>query len=121
MIKQIQALSLALFLMACSSGGTTTVNLAALVSQIQATCGFVTSIEDIAKVAVTLVAGFNPALGASATVAEGIANTIVDSVCGQVKAKASTTAAGTPALQAAPQEVTIVVNGVPIKGHMQGK
>jgi hypothetical protein len=116
MIKQIQAVSLALFLLACSS--LSAVDLSTIVAQIQSTCGFVVSAEEIAKIAVSLVAGFNPALGASATVANGIANTIVDSVCGQVKAKISAAAAGTTALPAAPQEVTIVVNGVPIKGHM---
>lgn len=119
MIKQIQAMSLALFLLACSSAGT--VNLAAIVSQIQSTCGFIVSVEEIAKVAVSLVSGFNPALGSSATVADGIANTIVDSVCGQVKAKASTTSVGATALPAAPQDITLVVNGIAVTGHMQGK
>jgi hypothetical protein len=78
MIKQTQAICLALFLLACSN--INAVDISTIVAQIQSMCGFVTSAEEVAKIAVSLVAGFNPALGASATVANGIANTIVDSV-----------------------------------------
>jgi hypothetical protein len=115
MIKHVSASVLSLFLLACS--GSSTMSLDQVVSQIQKTCGFVTNAEDIAKVVASLVSGFDSSSGATATVAIGIANTIVESVCGGVKSKAATVGAQT--LSASPATTTVTVNGVPVKGHMQ--
>jgi hypothetical protein len=117
MIKHISAFIFALFLLACS--GTSTVSLDAIVAQIQKTCGFVTSVEDVAKVIVTLVTGFDPNSGATVQVPADIVMKVVDSVCSAVNAKGPTP---TPQiLGAAPQNISVVVNGVLVNGHMQAK
>ena len=117
MIKHIPAYALALSLLACS--GSNTVSLDQIVAQIQKTCGFVTSVEDVAKVIVTLVSGFDPTSAGGIPVAADIAMKVVDGVCTAVNAKAPTPTPQTA--QAAPPQVSVVVNGVLVNGHMQAK
>jgi hypothetical protein len=99
--------------------GTGTSSLADIVAQIQKTCGYVTSVEDIAKVVVTLISGFDPNSGGNINVAADIATKVVDGVCTAVNAKAPTPTPQT--LGVAPPQVSVVVNGVLVNGHMQGK
>jgi hypothetical protein len=70
-MRTIPAFALALFLLACS--GSSTVSLDDIVAQIQKTCGFVTSVEDVAKVIVTLISGFDPNSAGGVPVAADIA------------------------------------------------
>jgi hypothetical protein len=117
MIKHILAYALALSLLAC--GGSSTVSLDQIVAQIQKTCGFVTSVEDVAKVIVSLVTGFDPNSGATVQVPADIVMKVVDGVCTAVNAKGPTP---TPqVLGAEPRNTSVVVNGVLVNGHMQGK
>src|SRR6516165_10393995 len=107
MIKHVSAYILALFLLAC--GGTSTASLADIVAQIQKTCGYVTTVEDVAKVIVTLVAVFDPNSGATVQVPADIVMKVVDGVCSAVNAKAPTPTPQTT--EAAPQKMSVVVNG----------
>jgi hypothetical protein len=116
-MKHIPAFILAFFLLACSGTGTS--SLADIVAQIQKTCGFVTSVEDVAKVIVTLISGFDPNSGSNITVAADVAMKVVDGVCSAVNAKGPTPTPQT--LDATPQNVSVVVNGVLVNGHMQSK
>jgi hypothetical protein len=117
MTNRISAFILALFLLACSGSGTS--SLADIVAQIQKTCGFVTSVEDVAKIVVTLLSGFDPNSAGGVTVAADIAMKVVDGVCTAVNAKGPTPTPQT--LDATPQNVSVVVNGVLVNGHMQSK
>jgi hypothetical protein len=102
-----------LALVACSGGN---VNVADIVTKVQQGCGFVTKWQDIAKVISTIVAGFNPDAGDKASVPIGIANTVIDAVCGAVKNKVAT--AQTSQQSLTPASATVVVNGIPVSGHM---
>jgi hypothetical protein len=116
MTNHIPAYALALLLAACS--GSSTVSLEQIVAQIQKTCGFVTSVEDVAKVIVTLVSGFDPTSAGGIPVAADIAMKVVDGVCSAVNAKGPTP---TPQTLGVGPQVSVVVNGVLVNGHMQGK
>jgi hypothetical protein len=109
MIKHISAYALALFLLACGTG---TVSLDQIVAQIQKTCGFVTSVEDVAKVLVTIISGFDPTSAGGVPVAADIAMKVVDGVCSAVNAKGPT-----PQTAGALQNISVVVNGVLVNGY----
>jgi len=111
-MRVVRTALLALSLAACNG---TTVSVGDIVTKVQEACGFATSWQDIAKVLATIVSGFDPNAGAGATVANGIANTVIDGVCGAVKAKVS---ASQPQALLTPTDTTVVVNGVPVKGRM---
>jgi hypothetical protein len=96
---------------ACSGSS---VSIADIVAKVQESCGFATNWQDIAKVVASIVSGFNPDAGDKATVAIGIANTVIDAVCGNVKAKV----ASPQAQMSASGETTVNVNGVPVKGRL---
>jgi hypothetical protein len=102
-----------LALVACSGGSTT--NVADIVTKVQQGCGFVTKWQDIAKVISTIVAGFNPDAGEKASVPIGIANMVIDAVCGALKNKAATQ---TSQQSITPTSATVAVNGVPVSGRM---
>jgi hypothetical protein len=111
-MRNIRATLLALALAACSGGST--INVGDIVTKVQQACGFVTKWQDIAKVISTIVAGFNPDAGDKASVPIGIANTVIDAVCGALKNKAATATQQS----ITPTSASVVVNGVPVSGHM---
>jgi hypothetical protein len=103
---------------ACSqlTGGLT---LGELAAKIQTVCGFRTSIDYLAAVAVSFVgASFNPA----AALAADLAKKIEDGVCGAVMAHPT---AQTNALRlesaTAGHVITVIVNGVQVKGELTAK
>ena len=111
MRKSFVAMVLALALVGCDSASQTQ-TVSEVVAGIQKACGFSTSAEPIARVIATIVSGFDPAAGATATVAISVGKAVVDKVCDAVKA--STTVATAGITDSTP--VTVVINGVPVPG-----
>jgi hypothetical protein len=111
--------ALAFPLAGCDTGTTTSgATVAQILATIQNSCGFVTTAEAIIPVILSLLSTFNAAAGLGATVANNVAQQVVEAVCMAVKDKAP--APATLNAATSPGAVTVVVNGVPVTGHMVG-
>ena len=107
----------ALALAACDTTTTSSATVAQILATIQNSCGFVTTAEAIIPVILSVLSTFNAAAGLGATVANDVAKQVVDAVCMAVKDKAPAPATLNAA---ASPNVTVVVNGVPVTGHIVG-
>ena len=116
MLKWFAAFAMLIGLAACDGK---TIALGDIAGEVQKQCGYVVTYQSIAKVVVTLVAGFDANAGSAATVAEGVANSVVASVCNAVRSSgAKVTPAGAEAVAAVPTPLTVTVNGVKIDGYL---
>jgi hypothetical protein len=107
----------AIALVGCN-GESSNATVAQILATIQTMCGFVTTAEAIIPVILSLLSTFNAAAGLGAQVATGVAQQVVEAVCNAVKEKAPQAATADRA--AAPGAITVVVNGVPVTGHLVG-
>ena len=107
---------------ACSAQQAQT-TIANIVAAIQTGCNFVISSESAIAVVVSYVSSFNAAAGAAAQVAEAIGTEVVNAVCGAVMAStaAATSKEALARGAATPgQQITVIVNGVPVTGVITG-
>jgi hypothetical protein len=110
--------AMAIGLAACNGE---TVALGDIATEVQKQYGYVVTYQSIAKVVISLVSGFDTTASAAATVADGVASSVVNSICGAVKTTRETIAAAPPgadALAAAPTPLSVTVNGVKIDGFL---
>lgn len=95
-----------------------------IIEMLKTNCGFITSVESLVPVILTLVTSFNAAAGAAATVAAAVAKQVYDLVCNAVKAESNQLKARAKATKAEPpkgaQEISVVVNGKVVNGTYSG-
>lgn len=115
----LAALGLSTLLMGaqCSQEQANT-TIADIQKQIQTACNFQPTAASIAQVVATVVAGFDPAAGATAAVAVAVGNTVTTKICDAVKAQAP--APGTFSAAPGGRQITVTVNGVPVTGEYKG-
>lgn len=115
MKKLVIAMIAALALGACTGGEGTQITVADIVAKIQKACDFQTDARQIAQVVATVVSGFDPAAGATATVAVAIGDQVATKVCDAVKAKTANTKPQLDRNNISPP-TTVIVNGVEVQG-----
>lgn len=99
----------------CSPGGGDTMTLEGITDKLRASCNFITAWEPIAQIVATLVSGFNPAVGAATAVAMPVAMQVIDLICHAVRQQV-VSQPQTQMGMAPGHPVTVVVNGVEVKG-----
>lgn len=99
-----------ILLAGCS--GQQTMSIQDILDALRKQCGFATTWQPIAQLIATMVSGFSPEAGAAATIGVAAAKQIIDMVCNTVR----TQVAGAPLGVTGERPMTIIVNGVEIKG-----
>jgi hypothetical protein len=100
----------------CGTNTTGSVTIQSILDFVKASCGFVINdVNSVVGVIVSIVGTFNADLGAGAAVAVSLATNVENMICSAVtafKAQAQAERRATPGM------VTVVVNGVPVKGTL---
>lgn len=104
----------ALMLAGCTAG-TGTVSVADIILTVQTNCKFKSDVQSITAVIATLVAGFNVALGAGATVAAAVAKQVEDMICAAVAVQLAQMKVTNKSTDG---ELVVVVNGVLVHGTL---
>lgn len=118
--RQLVIFGMALAILGCS-GTNGKITVEDILKQVETQCGFRTSAQAIVNIILTVVTSFEPAAGAAATVAAGVGKVVVDSVCAAVEKEKEQRKAVQTLVGPNGNEITVIVNGIPIKGEVVKK